>query len=139
MSAIDQFRSAIEAAGLTPPDEIHGDGRLHHFSPSGKRKDDAGWYVLYLDGTPAGLFSNWRGGLVQCWRAGSEREMSTEERKGRPAVSPALDTAAAAHYLNRRPQTLRGWACNEDGPLRPRRVHGRLLWSVKDIRRLVGD
>lgn len=51
---------------------------------------------------------------------------------------PAVDTAAAAHYLNRRPQTLRGWACSEDGPLRPMRINGRLAWLVADIRRLLG-
>ena len=51
---------------------------------------------------------------------------------------PTADTAAAAYYLNRKQQTLRGWACHEDGPLRPIRVHGRLAWSVADIRRLLG-
>lgn len=51
---------------------------------------------------------------------------------------PAVDTAAAAYLLNRRPQTLRGWACREDGPLRPIRVNGRLAWRVADIRALLG-
>jgi hypothetical protein len=51
---------------------------------------------------------------------------------------PAVDTAAAAHYLGRRPQTLRGWACHEDGPLRPIRVHGRLAWPVAELRRVLG-
>jgi hypothetical protein len=51
---------------------------------------------------------------------------------------PAVDTAAAAHYLNRRPQTLRGWACLENGPLRPIRVHGRLAWPVSELRRVLG-
>lgn len=51
---------------------------------------------------------------------------------------PAVDTAAAAHYLNRRPQTLRGWACLENGPLRPNRVNGRLAWPVAEIRKLMG-
>ena len=51
---------------------------------------------------------------------------------------PAVDTAAAAHYLNRRPQTLRGWACLENGPVRPIRVNGRLAWNVAEIRRLLG-
>lgn len=50
---------------------------------------------------------------------------------------PAVDTAAAAHYLNRRPQTLRGWACHEDGPLRPLRINGRLAWPVAELRRLL--
>ena len=47
---------------------------------------------------------------------------------------PTVDTAAAAYYLNRRPQTLRAWACLENGPLRPHRVMGRLAWSVAEIR-----
>ena len=51
---------------------------------------------------------------------------------------PAVDTATAAHYLNRRPQTLRNWACHEDGPIRPIRVHGRLAWPTAEIRRLMG-
>ena len=51
---------------------------------------------------------------------------------------PAVDTAAAAYYLSRRPQTLRGWACLENGPLRPLRICGRLAWPVAEIRRLLG-
>lgn len=51
---------------------------------------------------------------------------------------PAVDTAAAAHYLNRRPQTLRGWACMENGPLRPLRINGRLAWPVSELRRVLG-
>ena len=51
---------------------------------------------------------------------------------------PTVDTASAAHYLNRRPQTLRGWACHEDGPLRPVRVNGRLAWPVSELRRVLG-
>lgn len=50
----------------------------------------------------------------------------------------SVDTETAAHHLVRRPQTLRIWACKENGPLRPVRVHGRLMWQVADIRRLLG-
>jgi hypothetical protein len=48
-----------------------------------------------------------------------------------------VGTACAAHWLGRKPQTLRAWACFEDGPLRPTRVNGRLAWSVADIRRVL--
>lgn len=51
---------------------------------------------------------------------------------------PAVTTGEAAHYLNRRPQTLRGWACSEDGPLRPMRINGRLAWPVAELRRVLG-
>ena len=50
---------------------------------------------------------------------------------------PNLTTAEAAHYLNRRPQTLRGWACLENGPLRPMRINGRLAWPVSELRRVL--
>lgn len=50
----------------------------------------------------------------------------------------AVDTACAAFHLSRQPQTLRGWACHEDGPLRPVRVHGRLAWPVSELRRVLG-
>lgn len=48
-----------------------------------------------------------------------------------------VDTVTAAHWLNRRPQTLRKWATYEDGPIRPMRMCGRLMWSVADIRALL--
>ncbi len=51
---------------------------------------------------------------------------------------PTVETAAAAYYLNRRPQTLRIYACHENGPLRPVRVRGRLHWNTEEIRRLLG-
>ena len=50
---------------------------------------------------------------------------------------PTVPTADAAHYLNRRPQTLRAWACLENGPLRPVRICGRLAWKVSEIRALL--
>jgi hypothetical protein len=51
---------------------------------------------------------------------------------------PNLTTAETAYYLNRRPQTLRGWACLENGPLRPVRIGGLLAWSTATVKALVG-
>jgi hypothetical protein len=50
----------------------------------------------------------------------------------------AIPTAEAAAHLGRAPQTLRLWACRQDGPLRPIRIHGRLAWRVADLQRLLG-
>ena len=50
----------------------------------------------------------------------------------------AVDTATAAYHLNRRPQTLRGHACHQDGPIRPLRINGRLAWPVAELRRVLG-
>lgn len=49
----------------------------------------------------------------------------------------AINTNEAAFHLGRKPQTLRKWACLEDGPLRPIRINGRLAWNVEDIKRLL--
>lgn len=51
-----------------------------------------------------------------------------------PAVLP---TNEAAPFINRRPQTLRKWACLECGPIRPLRINGRLAWRVSDLQSLL--
>lgn len=81
MNAINQFITAIASAGMTPPAAIHDDGKLHRFSPTGKRGDDAGWYVLHLDGVPAGSFGDWRSGESQNWCAKSNYDLSDAERQ----------------------------------------------------------
>lgn len=50
----------------------------------------------------------------------------------------ALPTSEAARHVNRKEQTLRIWACKENGPIRPIRVNGRLAWPVADLRRVLG-
>ena len=77
---IEQFRAAIAAAGLTPPDDIYCDGKLHRFSTSGKPRDDSGWYVLHLDGIPAGAFGCWRTGVKKHWCSKSPENMNPVER-----------------------------------------------------------
>jgi hypothetical protein len=57
-------------------------------------------------------------------------ELSQETRS-------AVGTNEAAFHLNRKEQTLRKWACYEDGPIRPVRINGRLAWRVADIRNLL--
>ena len=52
---------------------------------------------------------------------------------------PHVDTATAAAYLLRRPQTLRAWAMRENGPIRPVRIGVRLAWPVAEIRKLLGE
>lgn len=48
-------------------------------------------------------------------------------------IPEVLPTNEAALLINRRPQTLRKWACLENGPIRPVRINGRLAWKVVDI------
>ena len=51
---------------------------------------------------------------------------------------PTVSTAAAAFYLRKATQTMRIYACKENGPLRPIRVGAHLHWKTEDIRRLLG-
>lgn len=54
-----------------------------------------------------------------------------------PLLRLSLTTAEAARALNRAPQTLRKWACLENGPIRPIRINGRLSWPLDAIARLL--
>jgi len=53
------------------------------------------------------------------------------------SLTQVLTTTVAAAALNRKPQTLRKWACLENGPIRPVRINGRLAWRVSDIQALL--
>jgi phage/plasmid primase-like uncharacterized protein len=77
---LDDFRQAIEQAGLTAPETIIADGKIHRFASNGDPKDDAGWYVFHNDGIPAGSFGNWRSDLKRNWCAKSDTTMSALER-----------------------------------------------------------
>ena len=67
--------------------------------------------------------------------AGAHPQFPALELESRPTVP----TAQAAHYLNRRPQTLRIWAMHDGtGPIRPLRINGRLAWPISELRRLLG-
>lgn len=51
---------------------------------------------------------------------------------------PTVNTAHAAHYLDRKSTTLREWACKGTGPIAPRNIGGRLAWPVSDLKKLLG-
>ncbi len=55
----------------------------------------------------------------------------------RASLPEVLPTDEAAAAINRAPQTLRKWACLENGPIRPIRIHGRLAWKVSDLESLL--
>jgi hypothetical protein len=66
------------------------------------------------------------------------RDMTAKNIAQFTNIEPEItDTAAAAAFLKRRPQTLRKWACLETGPIRPIRINGRLAWKVSDLKALL--
>ncbi len=87
------FQSAIAAAGLTPPDTIIADGKIQRFSTNGKRSDDAGRYVLHLDGLPAGWFSDYRTGLNQTWCSIERNAQTPEQQKQYATLLKSMQNA----------------------------------------------
>ena len=81
MNPADALAQAMQAAGFVPPVEVHGDGELHRFGPTGRRGDDAGWYVLHVDGVPAGAFGCWRTGYAENWCARLDSDLTPNERR----------------------------------------------------------
>ncbi len=98
----DEFRTAIEAAGLTPPDDLIADGKLRRFSSDGRRGDDAGWYVLHDDGIPAGAFGCWRHGFTQDWCSKTQADMTEAEQQAHKARMQQAKTLRDTEEAQRR-------------------------------------
>ena len=99
---IGQFRDAIRGAGLNAPDEIVADGRLHRFATNGKRTDDAGWYIVFADGVPAGRFGCWRSDIDETWSATPEQQLSSADREKLRRSAEAAKRARDADLERRR-------------------------------------
>jgi putative DNA primase/helicase len=82
----DEYRKAMAAAGLATNDEIMGDGELHRCHIEGDRPGTRnGWYVLHLDGVPAGSFGSWKLGETRTWCAKSPQSLTHEEQAANTA------------------------------------------------------
>lgn len=78
-NAISQFRDAIKASGLIPPDVIEP-GKLHRFPGVGKHHGNtAGWGVLFDDGL-GGCFGDWASGFSDNWQSERQRPYSPAEK-----------------------------------------------------------
>lgn len=68
-SVIEQFRQAMQSAGIHYSGEITGDGRLHRFHIEGHKQGTLnGAYILHLDWYPAGWFMDYTTGIKQTWK-----------------------------------------------------------------------
>lgn len=82
--AVADFIANMEAEGVKPIEPIAGrlsSGDLIRFRCDGDgpgRRN--GWAILYLNQRPAGSFGNYRMGLTRKWKAGDDRQLSSEER-----------------------------------------------------------
>jgi len=71
----NKFQAEMTAKGITPPKEIIIDARLHRFHVDGdKRSSKNGWYIIFNDGIPCGVFGSWRIGGTHIW-CGKNQEL----------------------------------------------------------------
>ena len=80
---IEQFRSAMLEYGITPPDTIIPDDKLHRFKRNGdKGGEKTGFYVLHLDSIASGHFGCWNPPFIkQNWCSKADSAMTEAERQ----------------------------------------------------------
>ena len=77
---VTAFAAAISEAGIGAPDIIP-DGNLHRHHVAGDRPGTRnGWYVLYLDGVPAGAFGSWKTGESLSWSSRAKADLTLTDR-----------------------------------------------------------
>jgi putative DNA primase/helicase len=75
-------------AGITPPDVIHADGKLHRFHIAGHKAGSLnGAYVLHSNGHPAGYFEDFTQGMKVTWRMEGNRAQFSEADKAQIAAA----------------------------------------------------
>lgn len=116
---MQEFIDAIAATGLIPPASVEADGRIHRFASDGRRGDDAGWYVLYADGIPAGAFGDWRTGIEQTWHKPGLKLDATAARAMEARLAEAKrqrEEEMELKHRQARQRALDAWTGSDVGP-----------------------
>lgn len=141
-----QFRDAMAAMGLRTSDKLEPyDGEVRRFNVDGDPKGTRnGWYVLFMDGIPAGEFGSWRSGVQATWTANGDRLTADEAREVRERIEAArkkreADTRAKQGEAARAANLLLNAAqpANDDHPYLTRkrvRAHGLAVadWPLRN-------
>jgi putative DNA primase/helicase len=108
------FASAMLDAGIAPPDEIVGDGRLHRFYIEGQRRGSQnGAYVLHSDGRPSGWFQDFVSGVSGKWSAsggGGRRRITQADRLKIEAERAARAKSVEQRHVEVQAKAMRLWA-----------------------------
>lgn len=114
----ENFKAAIIAAGLTPPDSIeHDSPRVVRFSSSGAKGEKNGFYRFFSDGMPAGWFGCWRSlSTPQLWcaKVGNDGDRLTPEeleamRKRREEIKAQQEAEIAKEQAEAANKALSRW------------------------------
>lgn len=93
---VGDFTSAMHNAGIGAPEHVIADGELHRFKGNNDKAVNS-WYLLHLDGWPAGAFGSWRLNISQTWRAGGKPPSFAE----RAQFAKMLDEARRRQHVKR--------------------------------------
>jgi phage/plasmid primase-like uncharacterized protein len=115
----DDFRDAIRAAGLEPPEHIEP-GKFHRFPGADKRNGNtAGWGLLFEDGE-GGVFGDWSTDTHEVWQAKRKSAFTKEERaKFKRQLAKARDKTRREREAARQAAAKRAveiWDAAEPGP-----------------------
>ncbi|MFO1190839.1 MAG: DUF3987 domain-containing protein [Rhodoferax sp.] len=118
---LDQFRAALVARGIVPPDPIVADGRLHRCDAHGPRGRGDAAYLLHLDGLPAGGLENWQDGQGwETWRLDGGQALTPAKRDVWARVAKQAMAARDAELTKRhalaRQASARIWAASRPAP-----------------------
>jgi putative DNA primase/helicase len=117
-SAVEDFKAAIRAAGLEPP-EVIVPGQFHRFPGYGKRPSNrAAWAKLYADGR-GGSFGDFAGGWARSWQANGAILTPEERAEHQRAIEQARSerSADAAHRQERAAERARAiWQAASPAP-----------------------
>jgi len=95
MNALAQFRDAMQAVGLEPPNEIVT-GKVYRFPGVGKSKSNkAGWCTMFTDGL-GGSFGDWASGLSENWQVKRDRPFTPREQNAFKRHISEVQTKAKA-------------------------------------------
>ena len=79
----------MDSAGIAIKGAILGDGAIHRYRPVGDKRGRNGWYVLHLDGTPAGAAGDYKRGIKIKWSAKGVTLLTRAERQAFTAKTRA--------------------------------------------------
>lgn len=120
-AVLEQFRAALVARDIIPPEPIVADGRLHRCDAAGPRGRGDSAYLLHMDGVPTGGFENWRDGQGwETWRHEGGKALTPAEREVLARLSKAAKVARDEEVRERHGQArdvaARIWAASRPAP-----------------------
>jgi putative DNA primase/helicase len=115
---LEQFRAALVARDIVPPEPILADGRLHRCNAAGRHGRGDAAYLLHLDGIPAGGLENWRDGRGwQRWQCDNVHMLSDNERIAMAERARAQrDCDEQQRHADARATAARLWAVSRPAP-----------------------